>query len=395
VTSSLQPLVDEADRRLVLLERVTREACDRVAAEVTEEGNDSSQTRRLAVLLKMKWVIDLPPGWHPKTLDLAADVETLEPELMHRRDGVAMLYPGLVHWIYGEPESGKTWIVLQAAAEELAKGNAVLLIDSEMDERSIRARLKAMGVINGLLYVNPTGPMDIQGWSDFSTWLESHEVTLAIIDGVTEAMSLHSWDPNSNQDAASWGHCLRILARSGAAVVVIDHVAKNRETRGRGPVGAQHKLAGADVALEVRAKTKPDLKHPGLLQVFVRKDRMGALRTAANSADLLTVVDITPDNGSILIEFSKPPEGHSASVTDGGFKPTGYMQQVSEYVETYADAGGKLPSRNAIEQAVGGKSKFVRQAIDRLTEDGYLDEIRDGNARRCRFVKLYREGDDQ
>jgi hypothetical protein len=237
--------------------------------------------------------------------------------------------------------------------------------------------------------------MDKQGWSDLSNWLEAHQVTLVIIDGVTEAMSLHNWDPNNNQDAANWGHCLRILARSGAAVVVIDHVAKNRETRGRGPVGAQHKLAGADVALEVRAKTKPDLKHSGLLQVFVRKDRMGALRTAANSAKILTIVEITPDEGTVLIEFAEPPDGHSTSVVDGGFKPTTLMERVSEYVETYADAGGKLPSRNAIETGVGGKQKYVRQAIDRLTEDGYLDEVRDAVARRCRFVKPYREGDDQ
>jgi hypothetical protein len=387
--------VDEADRRLVLLEPIAREDCDRVAAEVTGEGDDSFRTRHLAVVLKWRWVIDLPPGWHPKILDLAADVETLEPELMHRRDGVAMLYPGLVHWVYGEPESGKTWILLQAAAEELAKGNLVVLIDFEMDERSIRARLKAMGVVNGLLYVNPPGPMDEQGWSDFSTMLESLGVTLVIIDGVTEAMGLHGWDPNSNQDAASWGHCLRILARSGAAVVVIDHVAKNHGTGGRGPLGAQHKLAGADVALEVHVKTKPDLKHSGLLEILVRKDRMGALRAAANRAKLLSIVEVTPDEGTVLIEFGEPPEGHSTSVTDGGFKPTTLMERVSEYMETHDNKPGKSPCRGDIETGVGGKQTYVRQAIDRLTEDGYLDETQDGRARRYRFVKRYRQHDDQ
>ena len=65
----------------------------------------------------------------------------------------------------------------------------------------------------------------------------------------------------------------------------------------------------ADVALEIRAQTRPDPKHPGLLHIFVRKDRMGALRAAANSAKLLTVVEVTPDEGTVLIEFGEPPEG--------------------------------------------------------------------------------------
>jgi hypothetical protein len=151
----------------------------------------------------------------------------------------------------------------------------------------------------------------------------------------------------------------------------------------------------ADVALEVHVKTRPDLKHSGLLQVFVRKDRVGSLRATANSADLLSIVEITPDEGTVLIEFGEPPEGHSTSVVDGGFKPTRYMQQVSEFLEHADDGTGKPPSRNVVEKGVGGRQEFVRKAIDHLAQEGYLDESQDGNARRYRFVKPYREGDDQ
>jgi hypothetical protein len=46
---------------------------------------------------------------------------------------------------------------------------------------------------------------------------------------------------------ASWLELLpRWAARLGAAVLVLDHVVKNVETRGRWATGSQHKLAGLD-----------------------------------------------------------------------------------------------------------------------------------------------------
>jgi hypothetical protein len=216
-----------------------------------------------------------------------------------------------------------------------------------------------------------------------------------VLDGVTEAMTLHGWDPNSNQDAANFGRFLATVVRSGAAVVAIDHVAKSRETRGRGPIGAQHKLAGTDVALEVRAKERPDPTRKGVLQVFVTKDREGGVRAAANASHLWALVEIIPDNGTVLVQLMDPPEGHATSVQDDEFKPTYYMARVSEYVHSQDSGSRKPPSRNQIEKGVGGKQEYVRQAIDILAREGYLEEVADGNARRYRFIDRYTEYDNE
>ena len=68
-----------------------------------------------------------------------------------------------------------------------------------------------------------------------------------VIDGMTEAMVLHSLDPDHNADVARFMATLpRVLTKTGASVIVIDHVTKARESRGRYAIGAQHKLAAID-----------------------------------------------------------------------------------------------------------------------------------------------------
>ena len=68
-----------------------------------------------------------------------------------------------------------------------------------------------------------------------------------VIDGVTEAMTMHGLELKDNADVAKFVELLpRPLARMGAAVVLVDHVAKDTGGRGRFAIGAPHKLAGID-----------------------------------------------------------------------------------------------------------------------------------------------------
>jgi hypothetical protein len=68
------------------------------------------------------------------------------------------------------------------------------------------------------------------------------------------------------------------------------------------------------------------------------------------------------------------------------------MQKVSRYVAAHI---GDLPSRNQVEEQIKGRREFVRQAIDVLVAEGFLEE-EDGprNARLLRSIRPFREGDD-
>jgi hypothetical protein len=78
--------------------------------------------------------------------------------------------------------------------------------------------------------------------------------TLAVIDSVTEAMSLLGLNPyDSTETAEFFAQLPRPLAEGGAAVVLLDHVVKDRDNRGRWAIGAQHKMAGSDVCFSLEA----------------------------------------------------------------------------------------------------------------------------------------------
>jgi hypothetical protein len=96
MTESLQPIIDEAERALVLIKLInpiTAEDCDRVATEVADADADPFTVKQLAAVLKRRWVIDLPADWYPKLLDLDGDTELPQPELTHRQDGSPLFLP--------------------------------------------------------------------------------------------------------------------------------------------------------------------------------------------------------------------------------------------------------------------------------------------------------------
>ena len=110
--------------------------------------------------------------------------------------------------------------------------------------------------------------------------MEDLKPTLVILDGVTEAMTLFGLEIKDNRDAARFARSLsKWLAGYGAAVVEIDHVVKNAETRGRYAIGGVHKLnaiTGAAYTLDNR--TPFGIGRTGKSAVMISKDRPGQLR---------------------------------------------------------------------------------------------------------------------
>jgi hypothetical protein len=224
--------------------------------------------------------------WHPIALDAYLDgtaIVTL-PSLLERSDGAKLLYAGKVHSIYGESESGKSWIVQHAAAQQINGGNGVIYIDFESEPHDITHRLLLLGadkekVRTHLTYIRPEAaphPAD-PAWSS----LLAATATLVVIDGVTEALTMWGGASKENDDITTFmRHFPRAIARATkAAVVLVDHVAKDRETRGRFAIGGQAKLASIDGAAYLAEPL--DAIAPGRmgrLTLRVTKDRPGSVR---------------------------------------------------------------------------------------------------------------------
>jgi hypothetical protein len=188
-------------------------------------------------------------SWAPVELGPVLDGTQPDPPpaILTRTDGRALLYAGRVHALFGEPEACKGWIALTATAEALDGGARVLYVDFEDTAASVTSRIMALGAATDVIrerfvYVRPDEPLEKAGRADLEAAAEG--AVLAVLDGITEALTLHGLDLASNGDVAAWLDLLpRPLARTGAAVLTIDHVVKDRENRGRYAIGAQHKAA--------------------------------------------------------------------------------------------------------------------------------------------------------
>ncbi|GAA1154901.1 AAA family ATPase [Nocardioides aquiterrae] len=319
-------------------------------------------------------------SWRPVDLGEVLEGSWQPPEASvgRRSDGVGLFYPGKVHTVSSESEGGKTWLCLSVVLDELKAGNSVVYVDFEDDEGGIVGRLLTLGADRLALaerfhYVRPDDALGTGvHLDDLTDLLRDVRPTLGVVDGVTEAMTLHGLSPNDNSDVAKFGRMLpRRLAAAGAASVSLDHVTKSSETRGRYSLGAVHKLNGLDGAAYVlENRTSFGVGLTGRSTLRIAKDRPGQLRKHAlsHSSGLHWMGDLvltSHGEGFAEVEVAAPVE---TAATE--FRPTYLMGQICEVIEK----AGKPLSGAQIEALVKGKATSIRQARALLQVDGYLTD---------------------
>ena len=316
-----------------------------------------------------------PTSWAPVDLsDALAGTDLPAPELLERGDRRCLIYRGRVHWFQGESETCKSWLAMVAVAQVLAAGGSADWLDFEDDDRGVVARLRALGVTAEAIsarftYVRPDEPLTsrLGGFTaailDLKDLLEA-KCDLAVIDGVTEALTTEGLSLLDNADIAKWLRLLpkRIADRTGAGVICIDHLPKDRDGQGRYAIGAQHKLAGVTGAaykLESRKRfRRSDGGDPveGTVAVTVMKDRPGWVRAHAANEDAVGTLTLTswPDGG---VTTSLEPAG-TASPPD-----LSLCRKILEHLAIYDGLSGRK-----IEEAIGGKAQLVRDALKWIAE---------------------------
>jgi hypothetical protein len=201
-------------------------------------------------------------------------------------------------------------------------------------------------------------------------------VTLVIIDAAAGAYDASGLDDNKRADAQKFARTwVDALWKRGITVVLLDHVTKNSETRGKFAIGSERKLGSVDVHLGLHAVKQLHRGADGLIRVTTHKDRGGHLErpTAAE-------LDLHSDPETHRITWTFRPAAATAESPDATWKPTALMEKVSRYLELQSDA----VSRSQISRDVTGKREYVLSAIDHLIADGHAAET-DG-PRKARLV---------
>ena len=243
------------------------------------------------------------------------------------------------------------------------------MIDFEDRAESVAARLLQLGANPDHLrdatrwrYVRPDVALDPTGAHRLDAAVE--HCTIAVIDGVTEVMNLHGMSINDNDDVARYVQMLpRRIADHGPAVLQIDHVTKDSDTRGRYAIGGQHKLASitgtAMKAVIVRSGGRGE---HGVIKLVLDKDKHGDVGPSGHTVAEFHLDDTTP--GQTYAWLDHP----TASVDeDGHFRPTTLMTRVSDYLATRGGSTGA-----AIRAGVKGKNESIAEAVDCLIREGYI-----------------------
>jgi len=297
--------------------------------------------------------------------------------ILKRTDGHGLIYTGRVHSIYGESESGKSWVAQIASAECLKADKKVIYIDFESDASDVVGRMKSLGVSRANLlqyftYIRPDGPRD----SDDPYWqaiLEPDSAELIIIDGVTESLTMWGGETKDNDAITRW---MRIFPRtvataSGAAVVLIDHITKNAETRGRFAIGGQAKLAtidGAAYLVEPLEALAPG--RTGTLTMRVTKDRPGFIRKIAGmwrkSDRTQEAAVFTIDSTRALMEYViGVPLLEDELEANKEFKKS---KEVIEFIHNHPGC-----TRRLIQEGVHGSKEVIGDHLNDLLAGGWVE----------------------
>lgn len=313
-------------------------------------------------------------SWWPRDLTavIAGHDEEPPPAFLARQDGHRLFYAAKVNGLIGESENGKSWVAQYTALQTLQVGQPVLYLDFEDTAPGVVARLRAMGAddqhLQHLAYIGPDEMLHAGAKNDLEQTLTTRAPALIILDGFNAAMTLLGLDLESNTDATKFAQLLLMpLSRTGAAVVYVDHVPKNKDARGKGGIGAQAKRAmTTGCALLVDVEKEFGRGMTGRLKLTVDKDRPGHVRAhSAAAKNAGTVVLQSRKDGTVAVHIEAPDLRPPAE--RGPWRPTTLMERASRLLEDFPDG----LSGNAVEKQLGGTREHVRAALAALVEDRY------------------------
>lgn len=328
-------------------------------------------------------------------LDMAAllkgDLDEDPPSVLPRADGPHLLYRGKVSSVAGEPESGKGWFAMLACEGVFREGGHVLYIDFEDGPKGVVNRLRSLGVPDTLIarqfhYIRPELPLSLKAsptgvdlLSTLKRVVESDGgLGLIVFDGITEALAMQSIESKDNDLVSRWFADIprRFAHVTKAAVLLIDHVTKATDSRGRFAIGASAKLAAIDgTQFTAEVKLAFARGRSGLVRINVTKDRPGYVRAIASGnghtqavADLIVTAR---EEGQLRLALVEPD---LKTAPDGSVNPTNLEGQIITYMKKLRTYRG----REHILSGVKGRSQTKRAAFNALLDEQFITEFKQG-----------------
>jgi hypothetical protein len=281
--------------------------------------------------------------------------------------GFPFLHPGAGAVIPGPTGSGRSFLMQTCCYDAGKLGTRCAYLGSEITEGEFNARaadiaerrgdtindplLEQLSIVRYLnlastitaAMVNPTN------WVDGI--VERYEVVVIDpLSAVASALDM-DFDRSNTEFIRFYDTLIAPLTNRGVTVALPDNIGHAIEAKGRAK-GASAKSDRADL-------TFPCSKAPHGLVIKAQKVR--TIRAGFKTGDQWLF-----DRDTLQIRPQHASE--TSSEPDGGFRPTGIMQRVSELVARQPGIGKK-----DIRQGVSGRNNYIDDAIAALTGEGYID----------------------
>ena len=314
----------------------------------------------------------LPRVWRLGVIDDV--IKKSVPTSFVRDDGAKLLYPGRLHMFFGAPESCKTWAALVVIAQEVRAGRVGLLVDMEDSYETAVERLKYLGlsreqIADDFIYLGPDTKLDAEARLLIEAELGDREPGVAVIDSMTEAMSVEGLDPDKGLAVAQfYKHLLpNLLTELKFAVVVIDHVPKSGAV-GKYSIGSERKVSGLTGAAYQFKSVQPFGRgNVGKVSIEVTKDRPGYVRQFAEGDKIGTLVlSSNPVDWMVDATFQAP------SVVDEVAEAAKKLDKVWSQLETEFKAHDRVDLAD-LKVRVKGADTLINAVLKQKYEDRVVD----------------------
>jgi len=319
------------------------------------------------------YLLEDPDRWPEFFNPLDADTSKISPSYMADNLGSPIFANGLIHWLYGPSETGKSFIALTACLQ-----NAGIYLSLEMGARQMGNRVKKMG----FHYLDSSRFVFSELIADLKQLLIGIRVmppTVVVIDSFGELALMYGADTNNDQEVGKIiKESLKPLTAAGHCVIVVDHIAKNPGNTDY-PLGTQNKKSQSDVCIYVNRDNAS-----GMLEMLITKDRYYIYEGRFTGADRkYGSVELTdnPTRAKVhrLGHEEYMPISQSSSVD----------RQVQDAIMKVLKEFGALP-KSHLKYKIAGSDKKIDRALEQLMNGGWLTITKGKNAEgyTCRIVAI-------
>lgn len=335
----------------------------RVTGSTAEAEADSSEDDFAGSWFKPVDLTEYLDGTHTDVL----------PTVLRRTDGVAMFYPGVLNGIHGESGLGKGWVVLAAVLEVVRDGGHAIYVDLEDTPKSIASRLRTLGltrdeIIEHVSYVRPTDPTSPDEIAGLKRLVMATNATLVVIDSLGEAFGLDGINENNDAEVTPWLRKVgRVLADTGACIVIVDHVTKAMENPlyAKGSARKRAQMGGSSFLVEA---LQPLTKGKGgKLRLTCAKDRNTAHIRGQVSAEM--VFSPSGPDDMIVRTF---PVGVDEDRTAQEQRDEQVAEMAVEMLRVAKKRRSAFTKTSVVDSTAGARAEIKRAAFDLLVERGHI-----------------------